>query len=669
MNMKAIAFRGILACALGAWTVQNQAAEAVAGPPDPAQLAAFSKIDDVRISPDGEHLAFTYRVENNEVKLAIAKSDLSAVKFVLGYGEDNHLGGHFWASNTRIVAWQWQNFGFLDGRWQRQQLIGFDIDGRNRETLFVPERSYIQIISRLDEDPERILVGKFHYADEGAVSLNHLDVKRGELDYIGGVAGADAESEVVDVAVDTQDVVRVSIVRNRGKDEYDPDDDITTFHYRSSAGEWREFNIEQARHPARYDKLGFSRDDRYFYFASNYDMPELEDGPRDTMGVFRFDFETKQIEGVFRHPEVDVQEGIYGPDRELLGVRYQPGYPDKHYFDEDDPAVQVLKALSATFPGQEVLVNNYTADGETAVVYVYGDRNPGQFYLFRDGRLKLAAESRPELDRTKLASTEAFTLNARDGMRLYGFLTLPPGGKDQDLPLVVHPHGGPHGPYDRWGYNPQVQLLATHGYAVLQVNFRGSGGYGQDFEEAGYGKWGREMQDDVTDATLWAVQQGIADPDRICITGGSYGGYATLQGLVREPELYRCGIGVVGVYSLPMMWKKGDMREQGRRRYSDVFLKQFIGEDEAELKQYSPAYNVDRIKAAVFLIHGSKDVRVPIEQAEFLRQQLEAAGKPFEWMVRKEGHGFARVHNRKDQFEAMLRFLDTHIGEGSLARN
>jgi dipeptidyl aminopeptidase/acylaminoacyl peptidase len=667
MIMDAIALRGLLLwvaimCAAGSAGVY--AGDAA---PTPATLAQFSKIDNVQISPDGEHIAFTYRVENNEVKLAIAKSDLSEVKFVLGYGEDNHLGRHFWASNERIVAWQWKNYGYLDGRWQRQQLIGFDIDGRNRETLFVPERSNIQIISRLDADPERILVGKYHYMDEGAVSLNHIDVMDGELDYIGGVAGADAESEVVDVAVDTKDEVRVSIVRNRGKDEYDPDDDTITFHYRNTAGKWRELNLAQARQPARYDKLGFSRDDRYFYFASNYDMPRNE--KRDTMGVFRFDFESAQIELVYRHPHVDVQESIYGPDGELLGVRYQPGYPDKHYFDEDDPQVKLLKAFSATFPGQEVLVNNYTEDGQTAVIHVYSDRNPGQYYLYGDGRLKLAAESRPDLDTSKLATTEAFTLNARDGTLLYGFLTLPPGGKDQGLPLVVHPHGGPHGPYDRWGYDPQVQALATHGYAVLQVNFRGSGGYGQDFEESGYGKWGREMQDDVTDATLWAVQQGIADRDRICITGGSYGGYATLQALVREPDLYRCGIGVAGVYSLPMMWKKGDMREQGRRRYSDVFLKQFIGEDEAELKQYSPAYNVDRIKAALFLIHGSEDVRVPIEQAEFLREQLEAAGKSFEWMVRKEGHGFTKVENRQDELESMLRFLDSHIGAETLASN
>lgn len=644
-------------------------AEAAEGPPSPEAFAAFSKIDDVRISPDGEHIAFTYREARNEVKLAIATSDLSEVKFVFGYGEDHHMGRHFWANNQRVVSWEWKNLGYLDGRWRRQQLVGFDIDGRNRKSLFAPGRSYIRIFSRLEDDPDNILVGKYHYADEGAMSLYKMRIRDGELDFIGGIPGTNPESDIVDVAVDTDDVTRVAIELYRGKDKYDPNDDVTSFHYRTEEGEWQEFDISQARRPAEYSKLGFSKDNQVFYFLSNYDIPKGEGGPRDTLGVFAFDFRTREISPLFRHPDVDVERGIYGPDGEVLGVRYQPGYPATHYFDETNPYVKDLKALSATFPGQDVSINNYTVDGKTAVVRVYSDRNPGQFYLFKDGQLKLAASSRPDLDPAQMGTTEAFTLHARDGVKLYGFLTLPPGVEDQNLPMVVHPHGGPHGPYDEWGYNPLIQVLATHGYAVLQVNFRGSGGYGTDFEESGYGKWGREMQDDITDATLWAIEQGIADKNRICISGGSYGGYATLQGLVREPDLYRCGIGVAGVYSLPMMWKKGDMRQQGSRRYTDVFLERFIGKDEAELQQYSPAFNADRIKAGVFLIHGSEDVRVPLEHAELMRDQLEAAGKPPEWMVKKEGHGFTRVENRADEYEAMLRFLEQHIGPGSTAVN
>ena len=163
--------------------------------------------------------------------------------------------------------------------------------------------------------------------------------------------------------------------------------------------------------------------------------------------------------------------------------------------------------------------------------------------------MKYLASTHPAVKPKQMARTEAFTMVTRDGVKLYGYLALPNDKPAKNLPLIVNPHGGPFGPKDSWGYNRELQLFANRGYAVLQVNFRGSGGYGDDFMQSGFRKWGQEMQDDVTDATKWAIKQGIADPDRICLYGGSYGGYATLQGVVKEPELYKCGVGIAGVYS------------------------------------------------------------------------------------------------------------------------
>jgi len=643
----------------------NLAAE----PPGVEFFAAHSKIRDVQISPDGKHIAFNYEEENNEVKLAIATSDLSKVVHVLGYGEDHHLEDHFWVSNTRLVSWEGRNTGFLDGRRQLTQLIALDYDGKNRETLFVPQQSGIQILSRLRQDPEKILVGKYHWRDEGQVSLNTLDVSDGDLDYLGPLPMESSETSIVAIAVDVDGNHRIAVEVDRGEDEFDGDDDKITFHFKDVSGKWKKLNLDQKRSPGRFNALGFSADNRYFYFTSNYDVARNDPVKRDTMGVFSFDFVDEELILEFRHPDVDVLSGLYGPEREVLGVRYEPGYPEQHYFDTDNPHVKLLQAFQATFPNQRVTVNNYTDDGETAMLHVTSDRNPGAYYMFREGRLKHVASSQPDVDSDWLGTQEAFTMQARDGVKLYGFLTLPPGGQDSNLPLIVNPHGGPHGPFDQWGYDRRVQMLAAHGYAVLQVNFRGSGGYGEDFEKSGYRKWGREMQDDVTDATRWAIQQGIADPNRICIYGGSYGGYATMQGLVREPDLYKCGIGVAGVYSLPMFWDKWDGMRQGRRKFSKVFLENVIGSDEAEMKAYSPAYNVDKIKAAVFIIHGSEDVRVPIDQAELLRDEFDKIGKPYEWMVREEGHGFTDVQNRIDQFNAMLSFLEKHIGRNELAAN
>ncbi|MFT5995371.1 MAG: dipeptidyl aminopeptidase/acylaminoacyl peptidase, partial [Glaciecola sp.] len=197
----------------------------------------------------------------------------------------------------------------------------------------------------------------------------------------------------------------------------------------------------------------------------------------------------------------------------------------------------------------------------------------------------------------------------------------------------------------------------NRGYAVVQINFRGSGGYGDAFEEAGYRKWGREMQDDVTDATLWAVEQGYADKDRLCIYGGSYGGYSALMGVVREPDLYQCAMGYVGVYSMPIFYTHGDIP----KRASGVkYLERVIGTDQEVMLANSPAYNVDKIKAALFIAHGKKDVRVPMEQYYALTEALDKIGKPYESMLREEGHGYSLEQNRYDLYNKMITFFDKH---------
>jgi acylaminoacyl-peptidase len=228
--------------------------------------------------------------------------------------------------------------------------------------------------------------------------------------------------------------------------------------------------------------------------------------------------------------------------------------------------------------------------------------------------------------------------------------------------MVVMPHGGPHGVRDYWSYDAYAQMMASRGYAVLQVNYRGSGGYGRKFLYSGYGKWGTVMQDDVTDATLWAIREGITEDNRVCIFGGSYGGYAAMMGAVREPNLYKCVIAYAGVYDLELMFEKGDVptRESGL-----VYLRQAVGEDKEDLRARSPVYNLEKVKAPVFIVHGQKDIRVDIEHAYRLREGLEKLGKPYEWLVKpREGHGFYDPENREELFEKMLSFLERYIGPG-----
>jgi len=226
----------------------------------------------------------------------------------------------------------------------------------------------------------------------------------------------------------------------------------------------------------------------------------------------------------------------------------------------------------------------------------------------------------------------------------------------------VLPHGGPHGVRDKWSYDWEVQLLANRGYAVLQVNYRGSGGYGLDFESSGYHEWGARMQDDITDATRWAIDNKLAEPDRICIFGASYGGYAALMGAVREPKLYRCAIGYAGVYDLELMLSSGDIP---RSRLGRAYLSSALGDDVTQLRSRSPAFNAAQIQVPVLLIHGKEDWRADFKQAKQMKAALEANHKQFEWMaLSREGHGVYDEETRREVYERILKFLDRYLQAG-----
>jgi dipeptidyl aminopeptidase/acylaminoacyl peptidase len=340
-----------------------------------------------------------------------------------------------------------------------------------------------------------------------------------------------------------------------------------------------------------------------------------------------------------------------------------PGRPATTLIQHDAPESKLLALLSPQFPGEDVSLRSSTTHASKVVFLVTGDRDPGEFFLYeaKARRASFLFARMPWIEPESMAAMEPISLKARDGLVLHGYLTRPPGKAEaKDLPLVVFVHGGPHGPRDEWGFDPYVQVLASRGYAVLQVNYRGSGGYGRAFEQAGYREWGGKMQDDVTDATHWAFAQGIADPKRTCIFGGSYGGYAALEGAVKEPALYRCAIGYVGVYDLRMMYSRGDIQQS---LYGENYLKRVLGEDDAELTARSPLAHIDRLKAKVMLIVGGQDKRVPPAHGLALHSALSKAHVEHEWLYqRTEGHGFYDEKHVEDLYSKVLAFLDRNIG-------
>ncbi|MGH7867195.1 MAG: alpha/beta hydrolase family protein, partial [Candidatus Dormibacteraceae bacterium] len=282
-----------------------------------------------------------------------------------------------------------------------------------------------------------------------------------------------------------------------------------------------------------------------------------------TLGLFQIDPSVPGMKEIYSDPVFDTNVAFYGDyagnDHKLLAVETYPGLPQLHVVDGKDPETIVMLALQQAFPGELVNITSATRDGTSMVVYVGSDHNPGDYYLFNAKTLKAdwLFSALDQIDPDQMSDMHAVSLKTRDGLTLHGYLTMPRGKPQKDLPLILLPHGGPHNVRDYWGWDPEAQFLAYHGYAVLQVNYRGSGGYGLKFQSLGYRNWGTTMQDDLADAVQWVVQQGIADPKRICIYGGSYGGYAALENPIRYPQLYQCAVGYVGVYDLTLEAKYG----------------------------------------------------------------------------------------------------------------
>ena len=424
--------------------------------------------------------------------------------------------------------------------------------------------------------------------------------------------------------------------------------------YRSSAtDEWRRVTKLERFHDDR-DAWGVIR-----IFAGSdigYTLFEDDDGRTE---VHRFDYSTGELgETVYAHDTRDVDSLLFH-DGELVGAGYVDDAPATHWFD---PVLGGQHArLKAALAGGEVSFVSMSDDGRKILVRHGGANDPGALYVFSpgEGKLDLYGNYRPGIDHRALSEPKPIAFTARDGTKLTGYLTLPRGREARNLPLILYPHGGPYGLRDAMIYDDWLQLLAARGYAVLQVNYRGSGGAGRAFEELGYGQIGMAMQDDLDDAVRWAAGQGTIDAGRVCIVGASYGGYAALWGTIRNPELYRCGVSYAGVtdYQEQMRY---DRNYLGRAFYRRYWRERVEGEDWRNLDTISPVKNVSRIVRPIMVAHGRNDRRVPFEQYNVLHRAVVRTDKPVEFHAYDDGHSFANQENEEKFLTAMVTFLEKH---------
>lgn len=622
-----------------------------------ADLVKHSTVKQVKISPDGSHLAVRKLHKGEHILVFMSLSPVE-VTGTLRFRGDEEVGDFHWANKERVVAEIMEGKAALESPVHYGSLFAIDYDGSNGDNIFgwaageqqtgsrirKAEDSYAHatIIDPLLDDDREIMISTYPWARDWEThgKVYRLNIYTGVkqrvtgLPQVGGRAFTDG---------------RGNLLFANGTDR---EGNYQLYRKDKKVG-WSEIEDEAL---GRGTPVGFDRESNSAYLVL--------DRESKTEQLVRLELDSSEYQSLFAGERADIEGIISHPESgKPLGVYTHPDYPEEHFFNEGDGFAALFRGMKKAFDGYNVAFTSFTRDGKKGVLKVYGDRLPGDYFLvdLPSKRVDFLISSAEWLDPQKLNPMRAETFTTEDGLQIGVYLTFPKEASE-DLPMVVMPHGGPHA-RDYWGYDRSAQILSQNGYLVLQVNFRGSTGYGDGFYSAGEREWGGKIQRDIAEAAHWAVKQGYADGERLCIYGASFGGYSALMNPIRYPDLYRCAVGYVGVYDLGMMFEKGDIQ---RRDRGISYLKRELSEDEDFLRANSPLHHTDKLELPLFIIHGEEDERVPVEHAEALLEKLEEDEKPVETMiVAKEGHGFYSEKNNKVLYTRLLGFLDRHIGVGS----
>jgi len=625
-------------------------------------FARHVEVQEVALSPDGRNVAMTVPVDDgNETQLLIVPIDGPGKTQTLRFGKRQHVTNIIWTSPTRVVVSRANMEPLRAQPISQGELVAADIDGKNQEILFayIPDdgvvggrrkdQGWAEIADLVETEPGIAMVDftawRTRRDDEiQPTTIFRVDTVTGDRRQI------EFSEEAATFQFDSRSRARLRIVTRPGMQKPD-----LFYRPRPTDTNWTAVPASLA---GRSLHLAYVADDDDTAYALISDKGEPAQ-------LYRISLAAGTRVRLAGRDDIDIAGLLYSGHRGApFGVYYNAAAPTIQYLDPSSEWAKLHAGLMKVFPGELVSMYDFSHDNNKVLFRTYSDRTPGGFYVFdrKAGKVQLINEVEPWIKPERMAAVTPVSYKTRDGITLHGFYTPPAGGKGPQA-MVVMPHGGPHGPYDKWSYDSDVQFLASRGYAVLQVNFRGSGGRGDAFEFAGYRQWGGTMMDDIADGVRWAIDSKLADPDRICTYGASFGGYAALMNPIRYPDLYRCAIGSIGVYDLELMKKVGDVRSS---EWGRDYLDQALGTDPAELAANSPARHADKIKVPVMLFQGGVDRRVPMEQFDAMVAGFRKAGVKVDTMVVKgEGHGFYKPENRAEVYKRIEAFLNQNIGPGA----
>ncbi len=624
----------------------------------------------VRMSPDGLFVAAIARTpaQPDGQNLIVMKLADRSVKVLTGYPDDE-VTQFWWVNDKRLLFELTRDSDSPSKSADYLGTYAINRDGSNGARIHVPFqgdsrggrgvggsgtgsartgiRKDFQIMDIWWENSDHILVQKinqrFRFPDVYKVNVNTGHMRKQTVNDV----------EIMDWHADYNGKPRAGY--SAGSDR---DDLIYDIVYRpKNSEEWKTITTSTM---GDFSLYGFDQDNKHIYLSSR--------NGSDRMKLYRANGETGELgKPLVSDPDYDVNGQLRSTrSGKPLFFRYQTDKQRTLFFD------QVWADRQSVIDGALPDTINYIYDWDDKetrfLVYSWSDREQGEYYLLdeKTGKLSFIISNADWLNKEDMSVMLPISYTARDGLEIHGYLTLPIDYGDGPFPLILNPHGGPYSVRDGWGFNPETQFLANRGYAVLQVNYRGSGGYGASFERDAYQRWGLEMQDDLTDAVLWAIEEGHTEHGRVCIYGGSYGGYATLMGLVKTPELYSCGIDYVGVSDLENLYV--DLKRNNSVSGQDMTVNWFhwaVGDPDVDKERFfetSPINHVEKIQAPLLIIHGVFDPIVPVEHARKLVGKLKSADKEFEYQEKRyEGHGFRTPVNQIELYEMIDAFLKENI--------
>jgi dipeptidyl aminopeptidase/acylaminoacyl peptidase len=589
-----------------------------------------------QISPNGEYFSFKAPYENR-MNVFIQKRGEKEAK-QLTSETDRDIAGYFWPNNEQIL------YVKDDGGNENYKLYGVNIDGSNLVCFTDFENVRTEIIDDLEDIPNEVIIG-MNKRNPQVFDPYRLNIETGAMEMI-----AENPGNIQGWMFDHAGKLRVAFAIVDGVN--------TSLLYRETEqDEWKDVlttNFKESMSPQ-------------FFTFDNKNVIGTSNLGRDKSVVVEFDIANgKEVKVMYENKDYDVEGVSFSRKRKVItSASFTSWKRERHFFDKEAKALYAR--LEKDLGNFEIAITAMNKEETVYIIRTYSDRSLGSYYIYDKGtdKLELIVEVSPWINEAEMATVRPIQYESRDGLKINGYLTLPKGldvKTAKNLPVVINPHGGPWA-RDGWGFNPEIQFLANRGYAVLQMNFRGSTGYGRKFLEASFKKWGREMQDDITDGTKWLIEQGIADPKRIAIYGGSYGGYATLMGLVKEPDLYAAGVDYVGVSNMFTFMKTIPP-------YWEPMLQmmyEMVGNPTADslmLREVSPVFHVDKIKSPLFIAQGRNDPRVNVDESDQMVAAMEAKGVEVEYLVKdNEGHGFHNEENRFEFYRAMEAFLAKQLGK------